>query len=284
MPKTLLGLIGHPLGHSLSPQMHNEQFGKLGIDGYYHLFDIPEEELLKGVQALRQLGAAGFNITIPHKVNVMDYIDKLDPSAERIGAVNTVVRENNALVGYNTDGEGYLESLLDVRSLDQIKNANILVIGAGGAARAVCYALSLRSPESITIVNRTQEKAEQLKNHLEDIAAIKTASKEEAESRNHEYDILINTTSIGMSPEINNSPWNLENVKASALCSDLIYNPWETKWLKDAREAGLDTLNGSGMFVNQGALAFKYWTGKEPDRKAMLALVEDHLKGENNAE
>lgn len=284
MPKTLLGLIGHPLGHSLSPHMHNEQFERLGIDGYYHLFDTPEEELQKSIQALRQLGAAGFNITIPHKVNVMNYIDKLDPSAERIGAVNTVVRESNMLVGYNTDGEGYLESLLAVRSLDQIKKANILVIGAGGAARAVCYALSLRGPESITIVNRTQEKAQQLKNHLDDIAPIRVATKDEAESRNEEYDILINTTSIGMSPEINNSPWGLENVKASALCSDLIYNPWETRWLKDARKAGLDTLNGSGMFVNQGALAFKYWTGKEPDRKVMQTLVEDHLKGENNAE
>ncbi|GEK58774.1 shikimate dehydrogenase [Marinococcus halophilus] len=284
MPKTLLGLIGHPLGHSLSPQMHNEQFRRLGLDGYYHLFDTPTEELQESVQALRQLGTAGFNITIPYKVSVMAYIDRVDSSAERIGAVNTVVRENEELVGYNTDGEGYLESLLAVRSLEQIKNANILVIGAGGAARAVCYALSLRRPNNIILVNRTQEKAEQLKSHLEDIASIEVVPKEEAESRNSEYDILINTTSIGMSPETDRSPWPLKNVKTSALCSDLIYNPWETRWLKEARKAGLDTLNGSGMFVNQGALAFKYWTGQEPDRKAMHSLVENHLKGEHNAE
>lgn len=279
----LFGLIGHPVGHSMSPLMHNDAFGQLGIDGHYHAFDIEEGNLKEAIAAFKVLNVSGFNVTIPHKVKVMEFLDEIDEEAKMIGAVNTVVNNNGRLIGYNTDGRGYLSSLLKVIQ-KPILESNVLVIGAGGASRAVVTAICDHGVKKLAITNRTLEKAKGIKNNYNNYnqynkTSIDIVSLKEAEANIEVYDIIINTTSIGMSPNVEGIPIAVNHIKRNVVLSDLIYNPLKTRWLQLGEEKGAIIHNGVGMFAMQGALAFQKWTGIEPDTKRMMNKVITQLGG-----
>lgn len=275
----LYGVIGSPIAHSMSPLMHNDAFFHLKMNGYYHAFDVPEEKLQEAVQAFRLLKVAGFNVTIPHKVKIMEFLDEVDPEAQMIGAVNTVVNHEGRLIGYNTDGRGYLHSLLAVVT-KPLTDSLILVIGAGGAARGVVAAIANDGAKEIMITNRTLQKAEIIKSNCHRLKSnINVCTLEEARQEIERYDIIINTTSIGMSPNTEEIPIEINNIKAGVILSDLIYNPLKTKWLTLGEQKGAIIHNGVGMFVNQGALAFEKWTRIKPDTERMKEIVLKQLGG-----
>lgn len=274
----LFGLLGHPVGHSMSPTMHNDQFSFLGLDGYYHAFDVHPDELENAVKGIRALGLSGFNVTIPHKVEIMKYLDEIDEEALQIGAVNTVVNRGGKLYGYNTDGKGFAVSLQNLAGAHFL-NQKMLIVGAGGAARGIFVTLARMGAKTIDIANRTVEKAEGL--IAENPYPIQSSARsiKEAEENLHEYQIIINTTSVGMSPKIEELPLQLTNMKPGTILSDIIYNPLETKWLKEGKAIGALTQNGVGMFVGQGALAFEMWTKEKPDYTRMEQVVMKKLGG-----
>ncbi|MBU8905609.1 shikimate dehydrogenase [Desertibacillus haloalkaliphilus] len=273
----LYGLLGHPVAHSLSPLMHNDAFKDQQLPYHYQAFDVEPSQLKQAVVGLKALGVSGFNVTIPHKVEVMKYLDAVDEEAKIIGAVNTVVNENGTFIGYNTDGRGYLQSLLTIAN--DLSDKHVLVVGAGGAARAIVTVLSQHETKTLTITNRTKGKAELLADECRRKTAIDIVSLAQAAENIAGYDVIINTTSVGMSPNIDDIPLSLEHLKESAIVSDLIYNPFKTKWLHIAEEKGATIHNGIGMFVGQGALAFEKWTGIRPDLKRMEEVVIKHLGG-----
>lgn len=275
----LFGLVGHPLGHSMSPLMHNTEFKELGLPHHYQPFDLKKEELEEGIKALRLLGIEGFNVTIPHKVSIIPLLDEVEQEAMEIGAVNTVYRKGDLLIGANTDGQGYLQSLLKLIGEDSLIDKKILVVGAGGAARAVAVSISRSGVGSLTIANRTLEKAEELCRVCSTYADVNAIPLDTASSSLETYDIIINTTSIGMSPETDRVPLPVKGIKDETVMSDLIYNPLETLWLTQGREQGAITANGISMFVEQGALAFEKWLGIKPDRYRMQETVLRKLGG-----
>lgn len=277
--KKIYGLLGHPVGHSMSPLIHNDAFNVLGIDAAYHAFDVHPDQLKQAVDGIRALGLSGCNVTVPHKVAVMEYLDEVDEEARLIGAVNTIVNEDGKLKGYNTDGRGYVESLLE-KAQSSLSNKRILLVGAGGAARGVLVALLKEGIAHVSITNRTLEKAKPLlaiANELKTDARL--LSLEEAEALLNQYDVIINTTSVGMSPNISDTPLSINSLKTGVIVSDLIYNPLETHFLQEAGKQGAEIANGVAMFVNQAALSFEYWTGIRPDRKKMEQLVLRQLGG-----
>ncbi|WP_416149287.1 shikimate dehydrogenase [Salipaludibacillus sp. HK11] len=276
--KQVYGVIGHPIGHSLSPIMHNVAFKEREIDATYLAFEVKENQLKQAIDGVRGLGVSGLNVTIPHKVNVMQYLDEIDPLAERIGAVNTIVHKENKLIGYNTDGEGYLQALLPIlpKSLD---NMRVLVLGAGGAAKGVAMAMTVHGVKEMCITNRTMEKADTLAHECSAITKVSTLPIALAQARLTEFDLIVNTTSIGMTPNVDQMPLSLEMIARGVVVSDLIYTPAKTRWLQDAEARGAIIQNGLGMFINQGALAFEKWTNQEAPRDIMRKKVVEKLGG-----
>ncbi|WP_261129567.1 shikimate dehydrogenase [Bacillus sp. Marseille-Q3570] len=267
-------VIGDPIIQSMSPEIHNACFKQLGIDAKYEAVHVRKEELVQKVQALIESGYKGFNVTIPHKLDIINLLDEMDPFAKAIGAVNTVIVEGSKLKGYNTDGPGFYQSLLEVHPLN-LKESNILIIGAGGAARAIVKAFLLNGVEQVTVTNRTEEKAVQL---LEGSNG-QTLPLEEAASRLAQYDIVINTTPIGMVQNINGTPISLDYLEPHTVLVDIIYNPLMTKFLKTGLEKGCTVQNGVPMFIHQAALSFELWTGRKPDLGLMKWTVEQKLGG-----
>jgi shikimate dehydrogenase len=277
-------LLGYPVGHSMSAVMHNAAFQKLGLDYRYELKSVPLEELGAFVASeLRSADFAGGSVTIPHKVTVMDHLDGVAPSALRIGAVNTIVKEDGRLKGYNTDGTGALRGIIEVHG--EIDGSKVVMLGAGGAARAVGYHLSMRV-EELTIANRTLKKADELARTLsanpECRATVKSIplNRDLLRASIKEADILVNGTSLGMHPEAGRTPIEKGLLHASLLVFDLVYNPVKTRLLRDAEEAGASILPGVNMLVYQGATAFKMWTGEDPPVETMRAAVVEALGGE----
>ncbi|WP_409270734.1 shikimate dehydrogenase [Neobacillus sp. SCS-31] len=275
--KKLFGVIGNPIGHSLSPQMHNDLFSLYGIDAHYHPFLVEQGRLREAVSGLKAIGAAGFNVTIPYKTEIMPLLDWIDPLAKEIGAVNTVVNKDGKLAGYNTDGPGFLKSLEE--GFPKLEDPAILVIGAGGAARAIYFTLEKTNPAVIDICNRSLPKAESLVGESQTGVPSRALSIEEAAEKINEYTIIIQTTSVGMHPQPGVSPIGLDGLNKQAHAADIIYNPSETEFMKQARLRGAKTLNGLGMFVHQGALAFELWTGIKPDTDRMRKTVLKQLGG-----
>ncbi|MCM3761549.1 shikimate dehydrogenase [Alkalihalobacillus oceani] len=274
----VFGLLGHPVGHSMSPSIHNDAFRSLEIDANYHAFDVSPDKVKEAIEGIRALGIAGCNVTVPHKVAVIPHLDKIDEEAAQIGAVNTIVNEDGCLIGYNTDGRGYVESLLE--ETESLAKKHVLMIGAGGAARGVVTALLREGIGKLTMTNRTLEKTEPLLQLAREFATDAEAiHKQEAEERLAEFTIIINSTSIGMSPNVEEIPLSLERITSDQVVSDLIYNPLETKLLKEAAMRGAKTVNGVGMFVNQAALSFQHWTKQQPDRNRMRNIVLEKLGG-----
>lgn len=270
-------VIGDPIKHSMSPFMHNDLFQHYQIDAQYDRVYIEKGKLEKGLELLKKDGVSGFNVTVPHKTDILPFLDELDPLCKAIGAVNTVVNEQGRWIGYNTDGSGYLTGILKV--MPDIKDKKTLMIGAGGAARAIYFTLAHYGVETIDITNRTVGNAQSLKSSCP--FPVKTAilEREEAERQLGEYDLIIQTTSIGMSPNVDETPLNVENIKENALISDIIYNPLEPKILTEGSRRGAIVQNGIEMFVYQGALAFEKWIGLMPDTDRMRKNVWKQLGG-----
>ncbi|MGE6364389.1 shikimate dehydrogenase [Bacillus paramycoides] len=276
--KQLYGVIGNPIGHSLSPVMHNDAFEHLNMDAHYHAFLVEEETLGEAVKGLKVLGISGFNVTTPHKVAIMEYLDEVAPLAEQIGAVNTVVHREGKLIGYNTDGIGFVRALQSI-SKDPLQEKRILLIGAGGASRAIYFSLADVGVKAIDIANRTVDKAENLIAGCMGNVNSHALSLERAAEVQGEYDIIIQTTTIGMHPLVEYTPLEIRSLKQGTIVSDIIYNPFETKILGDAKEQGATIQNGIDMFVYQGALAFEMWTGCVPNIDRMKQLVMRKLGG-----
>lgn len=266
----ICALIGDPVEHSMSPVMHNTAYKKLGLDYVYIPFRVKPEGLEPAVAGLRALNVRGFNVTIPHKVAVIPWLDGLDPLAEKIGAVNTVVNTDGELRGYNTDAEGFLQALLEHGI--KPKGKRIAVLGAGGASRAITY-IMVGKGARVTILNRQQEL-----DWAEDIAQLirKDLGKEvkvlelgQLAGAIENVDILINATSVGMSPAAEESPVPAHLLSKIPAVFDIVYNPMETRLLREAKAAGARTIGGVDMLAWQGALAFEKWTGQ----KAPLDLM-----------
>jgi shikimate dehydrogenase len=258
--------------------MHNAAFNHLGLLANYMAFHVTSERLPAAIEGIRGLGISGLNVTIPHKVSIMNLLDDIDPLALKIGAVNTVVNESGKLIGYNTDGIGFVNGLKELLQGRNIANQRILIIGAGGAARAIYFSLLSEGVKRVDIANRTISNAQKLIDS-QSSSFSKALNLTFAENEIEVYDIVINTTSIGMHPRTDDVPINLRNLKKGAVVSDIIYNPLETKWLNQARELGAITQNGVDMFVFQGALSFEKWTGIYPDINIMRSVVLTKLGG-----
>jgi shikimate dehydrogenase len=280
--RKIVGIIGYPLGHTLSPAMHNAAFKKLGLDYEYVPFEVGPEELKEAVTGLRALHMAGFNVTVPHKEAIIPLLDDVTKLAEVIGAVNTVQNQEGKLVGYNTDGPGFIESLAEDAGFS-VKGKKIVVLGAGGACRAVAVALAENEIKTLTITDVMEEKAKLLAEYIDSSFDIDCGSVSIAgpalQKAIDQADLLVNASPVGMYPKGNESPLP-ENIKfhSKLLVYDLVYNPSETKLLKMAKAAGARTCPGLGMLVRQGALAFTVFTGEEPPIETMWAAARRALQ------
>jgi shikimate dehydrogenase len=268
----LYGVIGDPIHHSKSPIMLNRAFQERGINATYAAFHVRPDQLEQAIAGVRGLGLRGLNVTIPHKVEVMAYLDEVHEGARAAGAVNTIVNDQGRLIGYNTDGIGYVRSLKEEAEPD-LGGKTIVVLGAGGAARGILWALAQEKPKAIVIANRTEEKALELAAAFSPelgITAIPWSSLQKACAH---ADVIINTTSVGMSPNIAAVPLDCSWLKPNAVASDLIYNPLKTVFLQQAEERGCRIHGGLGMFIYQGAYAFEYWTAKPAPVEVMRETV-----------
>ena len=274
----IFGVIGYPIAHSMSPDMHNDSFEHLGIQATYLPFAVRPEDLQDAVKGMKAIGIQGFNVTIPHKTDIMPLLDKIDSLAAEIGAVNTVKLEGGEYVGYNTDGLGFVKGIKE-HLQSSLADQKVLIVGAGGAARGIYYSLLQEGARHVDIANRTISKGEQLIDGKTSDTKSVVLSIAEAERILSEYTLIINTTSIGMHPNVNESPLSLKNMRPQVLVSDIIYNPLQTKLLKEAENKGAFIQNGIPMFVHQGALAFQLWTGKQPDIERMRKIVLTKLGG-----
>ncbi|WP_160034604.1 shikimate dehydrogenase [Paenibacillus sp. An7] len=269
---TLLGVMGDPIAHSKSPAMHQAALYETGLNGDYVPLHVKPEGLEAAVRGIKSMGFRGVNVTIPHKVEIMSYMDELDDSAKLTGAVNTVVHEEGRLIGYNTDGSGYVRSLKE-EAISSLEGKHIVVIGAGGAARGIVYALLLESPASVTILNRTIERAEKMAADFKVMGQVQGLPISEAYQALLHADIIINTTSVGMHPHLHETPIEQDALPEGIVVSDLIYNPLETKLLSIAKEKKCIIHGGFGMFIYQGAIAFEHWFGIPAPVHAMRKAV-----------
>jgi shikimate dehydrogenase len=267
------GVLGYPIRHSKSPLMLNSAFTERGINAVYTAFEVKPGRLKDAIYGLKALDFAGANVTIPHKVEVMSYLDEIDIHALHIGAVNTIVNQEGNWVGYNTDGIGYVRSLKEETQCNLV-GKRILMIGAGGASRGVSYALAQEGIDRMVIINRTAEKAEELALSIRKFADVSSDSIEHVDRWLNQVDVIINTTSIGMSPHTEECPIPVKGISEQHLVSDLIYNPRETKFLAEAKKNGAQIHSGLGMFIYQGAYAFEYWTHQPAPVEIMRKVVE----------
>lgn len=282
----ILGIIGYPIGHTFSPLMHNTAIKHLGLDYIYLPFEVKKENMALAIGGLKGLGINGINVTIPHKESVISYLDNLDDNARFIGAVNTIKLEDGRLKGYNTDGLGFLKSL-KIDAQENAKGKNIIILGAGGAARAIAIQMALEEANSIIIANRTGERGEELAVHINakcKMQNVKCKVKAISLRDNSlvEYfkkaDIIINTTSVGMI-DSNTPLFPYNYISDRHLVCDIVYKPIETKLLKEASVRGARFLNGLGMLIYQGSLSFKIWTGHEmPVEIVKKVLMEELTK------
>jgi shikimate dehydrogenase len=258
--------------------MHNYAFREQGLDYEYSLKEVPPDRLKDAVESLREPDVIGANVTIPHKKKITGYLDEVTPEAGNIGAVNTVFKKKETLIGTNTDASGGIRALKEV--YEDLGRAIVLILGAGGASRALSYKLAPNVSE-LTILNRTGSKALDLAEYLTEKTGVQVigGGLEELEKRIKETDILINATPVGMNTNKQSSPVPSEVLHSDLLVYDLVYNPVKTKLLKEAEKKGCKVLSGVKMLVYQGALAYEIWTGRQPPVEEMIAVVEEALGG-----
>lgn len=277
----VLGIIGSPVGHSLSPVMQNAAIAELGIDFVYVPFPVDPDHLGEAVNGLRRLGVWGFNVTIPHKSSIIPFLDRISHEAGLCGAVNTVCREGDHLVGYNTDGIGFLASARDELGFEP-EGASVVILGAGGAARGAVAALAAAGVAQVVIANRTRERGVSL---VEDFRVafptvrfvVSSLAVDSLTSYFRGADLLVNTTSVGMNgTKFETLP--VSALRSSAKVYDMVYVPAETPLLSSAKERELACANGIGMLASQGEAAFSIWTGREAPRGLMRQKLVEGLE------
>ncbi|MCD6360623.1 MAG: shikimate dehydrogenase [Armatimonadetes bacterium] len=277
----VVGVIGWPVEHSLSPAMHNAALAEMELNWVYLAFAVAPERVGAAVEAVRGLGLVGLNVTIPHKQAVVEYLDELDDAARALGAVNTIVRRDDRLMGHNTDGPGFLRSLEEKGH--SVAGGSVVVIGAGGAARSVAYAVARAGASALSILNRTEARAEEVallaREGAQDVP-VNTGplTGGEAERAVVEADVVVDCTSVGMYPNLDEGPvipgeWLHEG----QVVVDLTYNPRETTLLRAARRRGAAVVDGTGMLVHQGAISLQYWSGREAPVETMRRALLDAL-------
>lgn len=264
----VFGVMGDPVEHSLSPAMHNAAFRELCMDCTYHPFRVAPENLGDAIKGANALGFGGLNVTVPHKEQTLDFVEA-DELALKIGAVNTIDFKDG-IHGYNTDGLGAEKALTEKGIL--IKGSNISIVGAGGAAKSIAFHFS-NLGANIDIFNRTPQRAEQLAHVVGGQAHGLDVLGESLEN----CDILINTTTVGMHPNVSESIVTREQLHSDLAVFDIVYNPLKTKLLQEAEDAGAKTIDGVGMLVHQGAESFRIWTGREPPVETMRDAVLEGL-------
>lgn len=271
-----LGLIGYPIQHSLSPWIHEQFLNKSNLTGSYSIYEISIDKNFKEeINKLKEERLKGFNITVPYKEKIIPYLDELDESVKKIGAVNTVLYENGNWIGYNTDGLGYLKALTSkFPEIAKDKTKRVLILGAGGAARGIYYAFLKEQYEKVDIANRTVEKAKDIIAMNNNETSSETVTLEEAESNLHMYDIIVQTTSVGMSPNSEESIISLNNIKKTSIVSDIVYQPIKTKLLKEAEEKECFIHFGHTMLLYQAQLAFNIWTNED----VSVGMMDDELQ------
>lgn len=270
--KKWFAVIGNPIGHSLSPFMHDSWFQEQNIDATYIPIQVEEGELEEAVNALKQLGCCGWNVTVPYKEAIIPFLDEIDSSATGIGAVNTVVKtKDGRFVGYNTDGLGFVQSLGPI-----IQDNKILLLGAGGAARGILHAFKQLGYLNIVIANRTYANAQKLVQELQYGQAM---TLQNAEACLGQFDIIVQTTPQGMKNNTDTLPIQLNHIKNHAIVADIVYNPLVTPFLEEAKKYEVRSINGLGMLVHQGAIAFSYWIGQMPNTDRMVERLTEQLGG-----
>lgn len=274
----LLGLVGNPVEHSVSPQLHNTLCSFFNINAAYLPFGVLPEDFVKVVEALKSLDVIGFNVTIPYKVEIMKLLDSISEEALLIGAVNTVKIVNRKMHGFNTDGQGFIRSLREAGF--EGRGSKIIILGAGGAARSVAVKLAQESADRIIILNRSREKAESLaeliNSKVRDVATFSCMTEDALLKHSRDCDIIINTTPAGMWPDLNKVPVeSAEIFENKPFVYDLIYNPIKTKFLSMAEENSCRILNGLGMLIYQGVSAFEIWTGMDVPDEISNGIITD---------
>ncbi|MFH0850591.1 MAG: shikimate dehydrogenase [Candidatus Bathyarchaeota archaeon] len=271
-------LVGYPVEHSVSPAMHNACFRALGLDYEYRLAPVEPGELANFMSdTMKQRRVRGCNVTIPHKVEVMRHLDEVEGAAGAIGAVNTVLNDEGVLKGYNTDYLGGVKALEE--KYGDLIEAGVVILGAGGAARALVYGLR-QKVQSITVLNRDPKKADILVNRFKEYsnASMRHGSLGKMDDHLGSADIMVNTTPVGMSPHTDQTLVPIELLHRDLLVYDLVYNPTKTRLLEEAERVGARTLSGVNMLVYQGAEAFKLWTGLEPPTDLMIREAVTRLE------
>ena len=272
----LYGLIGHPVRQSLSPAMYNALFTKFGIDAVYLAFDVRPSEADRVADMVRVMGLVGVNLTVPFKELVMTDLDECTTAASEAGAVNVVTQIEGVLMGYNTDGEGFVRSLEEENGPDP-KGIHAVILGAGGAARAIGVECALAGAAHITVVNRSADRGNELVTLLND----KTPVTAVLESWDGDYtvpagtDVVINATSIGLADAEAKLALDLDSLTAEMVVADVIPNPPRTQLVRDAEAKGCTVIDGLGMLVNQGITGIEYWTGETVDGNVMRARLEE---------
>jgi shikimate dehydrogenase len=268
-------VIGEPIDHSLSPVIQNAAFCALNIDCVYTAFRVNSSDIANALSGIRALGVLGLNVTMPHKEAVIAYLDWIDETAKFLNSVNTIHHKDGKLLGYSTDGIGALRALKENGANPQGKR--VLILGAGGAARSIAYSL-IQEADELFILNRTvseaKKLAETLKHKFDKKISAGSLSPEIIKEKIRATDILLNTTSVGMNPNINQSLIEPDNLESNLTVMDIIYNPHDTQLIKDAKAVGAKVVNGIEMLIYQGATAFEIWTGQQAPipvmRKALL--------------
>lgn len=251
-----LAIFGYPVEHSFSPQMHTFISEQMGLDYIYTALEVKPENLEMAVNGIRAMNISGVNITAPHKTKVMKYLDEVSDEVKKFGSVNTVVNRNGRLIGYNTDAYGFYRSL--VKNGVDIEGKDVLIFGAGGAAKPVCVLLAMKGAGSITLINRTTSKAVELAHYVEEKVGFKIST----QHNKARYDIVINTTAAGMSPQLDKCPTeDMSFIDENTTVADMIYNPPKTLFLQKAEQKGAKIMNGMGMLIYQGLIAYEHFTG-----------------------
>ncbi len=282
----LCGVIGDPISHTMSPAMHNAAFEHMGLDFCYVPFLVRKEELPQAVAGMRAFNMRGLNVTMPHKVAIISLLDEIDDLARKIGAVNTVVNNDGVLRGYNFDAAGFIKALTE--NGVEPEGKMVTIMGAGGAGRSVAFALAERGVRMV-VLNRRQELdwAEGLASNLTENYHYEVKALELTDSNLagvlKETDILVNTTSVGMTPDINETPVPAGHLKSSLVVFDAVYHPVKTRLLREAEQAGARVISGLEMLVWQGTLGFELWTGVEAPAELMREEVIRQLAGDENS-
>ncbi|QDU12189.1 shikimate dehydrogenase [Gimesia aquarii] len=268
-------VFGQPIAENPSQCMMEAAYKDCGLEWRYQTIEVAPENLEQAIGGLRAMGFRGANLTIPHKVAVIQYLDGVSDAAAMMGAVNCIVRKDDQLIGENTDGKGFVQSL---KELTDPQGKKILMFGAGGAARAIGVETALSGAAEITIVNRSTQRGEELAELLKEKTGIPVTFVpwEGNYSVPEDVDVVINATSIGLFPDVDAVfPIDYSSLKPNMIVSDVIPNPPQTHLLREAAKAGCPTLDGLGMLVNQGVIGFKLWTGVDPDPRVMRAALEE---------